>query len=91
MNSFRSYINLILCPVAVLSFLISATTYLPPISDSFKLFLACASILSIVLPVAVLIFGLMDIFKYKRKVALNYLCMAIAAAPWIIVLWLLAK
>jgi hypothetical protein len=24
-------------------------------------------------------------------VALNYLCMAIAAAPWIIVLWLLAK
>jgi hypothetical protein len=88
MHYFRNNINLLLCPVAVLSFLISATTYVPPISDSFKRFLFCASILSIALPVAVLIFGLMDIFKYKRKVALNYLCILIVAAPWIIVLWL---
>jgi hypothetical protein len=91
MNYFRENINLLLSPVAVLSFLIAATTYVPPLSDSFKLFLTCASILSIVLPVAVLIFGLIDIFNYKRKVVLNYICMAIAAAPWIIVLWLLAK
>ena len=88
MNYFRENINLLMCPVAVLSFLISATTYVPPISSSFKLFLACASILSIVLPVVVLIFGLMDIFKYKRNVVLNYMCILIVAAPWIIVLCL---
>lgn len=91
MNYFRENINLLLSPVAVLSFLIAATTYVPPLSDSFKLFLACASILSIALPVAVLIFGLMDIFKYKRKVVLNYMCILIVAAPWLIVLWLIAK
>ncbi len=89
MKYLRENINLLLCPVAVLSFLISATTYVPPISDSFKQFLVCASILSIVLPVAVLIFGLMDIFKYKRNVVLNYICILIVAVPWIIVLWLL--
>jgi hypothetical protein len=80
-----------LCPVSVMSFLLAATDYVPPISSSSKLILNCAGILSIVLPVAVLIFGLIDIFKYKRKVALNYMCILIAAAPWIIVLLLLAK
>jgi hypothetical protein len=40
------------------------------------------------LPVVVLIFGLMDIFKYKRNVVLNYMCILIVAAPWIIVLCL---
>ena len=91
MKYLRENINLLLCPVAVLSFLISATTYVPPLSDSFKLFLNCAGILSIVLSVAVLIFGLIDIFKYKRNVVLNYMCILIVAAPWIIVLRLLAK
>jgi hypothetical protein len=91
MKYLREHINLILCPVAVLSFLISATTYVPPISSSFKLFLKCAGILSIVLAVAVLIFGLMDIFKYKRNIVLNYICIFIVVAPWIIVLRLLVK
>jgi len=91
MNSFRTYINLMLCPVAVLSFLIAATDYVPPLSDSFKLFLNCAFILSIALSVAVLIFGLIDIFKYKRRVALNCICICIVATPWIIVLRLLVK
>ena len=91
MKYLREKINLLLCPVAVLSFLIAATTYVPPHSDSFKLFLACASILSMALPVAVLIFALMNIFKYKRNVVLNYMYILIVAAPWIIVLLLLVK
>jgi hypothetical protein len=91
MKYLRENINLLLCPVAVLSFLIAATTYVPPLSDSFKLFLACASILSMALPVAVLIFALMNIFKYKRNVVLNYMYILIVAAPWIIVLLLLVK
>jgi hypothetical protein len=91
MKYLRENLNLLLCPLAVLSFLFAATTYVPPISDSFKLFLDCASILSIALPIAVLIFGFIDVFKYKRKIVLNYICMAIAAAPWIILLFLLIK
>lgn len=91
MKYLRENINLLLCPVAVLFFLISATTYVPPISSSFKLFLNCASILSIVLPVAVLILGLMDIIKNKMKIVLNYICILIAVAPWIILLLLLVK
>jgi hypothetical protein len=43
------------------------------------------------LAVAVLIFGLMDIFKYKRNIVLNYICIFIVVAPWIIVLRLLVK
>lgn len=89
MKYLRENINLLLSPVAVLSFLIAVTTYVPPISESFKLFLDCASILSIVLPVTVLIFGLIDILKYKRNVVLNYMCIFIVLAPWIIVLRLL--
>jgi hypothetical protein len=91
MQYLREHINLLLSPVAVLSFLIAAATYVPPISDSFKLFLNCAGILSIALSVAVLIFGIIDIFKYKRKVALSYICILIVAAPWVIVLCLLTK
>ena len=91
MNYFREYTNLFLCPVAVLSFLISATTYVPTISVSFKLFLNCAAILSIALPVAVLIVGLIDIFKYKRNVVLNFVCIIIAATPWSILVLLLVK
>jgi hypothetical protein len=43
------------------------------------------------LPVAILIFGFIDIFKYKREVVLNYMCILIVAVPWIIVLLLLVK
>lgn len=91
MKYLRAYINLLLCAVAVMLFLISATTYAPPISAPFKLFLNCAHILSIALSVAVLIFGLIDIFKYKRNVVLNYMCILMVAAPWIILLFYLAK
>jgi hypothetical protein len=91
MKALRENINLILSPVALVSFLIAATTYVPPLSPAFKLFLNCAGILSIVLPVAVLIFGLIDILKYRRNGILNVSCILVVSVPWVIVLRLLAQ
>ena len=74
-----------------MSFLISVTTYVPPISDAFKMFLLCASALSIVAPVAVVILGMIDIIKHKRRIVQNCSCMLIVMVPWIVVLLLLIK
>lgn len=78
-------INPILCFLSLLTFMVSAITYVPPISTFVNLLISISTIISPLAALSVILLGLSDIIKHRSNILMNCLYIVLVVIPW---LWL---
>lgn len=77
----------VFCLIAFIAFGIAATSVVPPIPLSWQILSLIANILAIVCSLLTLIYGTIEVVKYKRKKIQNIICIALIIMLW---LWFLS-